>query len=86
MDQKLLGYARLARPANLPTAAADILAGIAVSGVVSSTDIGSFSKAVSGLDIFYLRFENIHKKNFGVSLKDIFKFYSVFCQIKRICK
>ena len=35
MNRKLLGYARLARPANLPTAAADILAGVAVAGAIT---------------------------------------------------
>jgi 4-hydroxybenzoate polyprenyltransferase len=30
MREKIMGFARLARPANLPTAAADILAGIAI--------------------------------------------------------
>jgi 4-hydroxybenzoate polyprenyltransferase len=33
----LLGYARLMRPANLPTAAADILAGAAIAGAITST-------------------------------------------------
>lgn len=34
MNAVLLGYVHLARPANLPTAAADILAGIALAGAV----------------------------------------------------
>ena len=37
MRPVLLGYARLARPANLPTAAADILAGIAIAGIIPAT-------------------------------------------------
>ncbi len=33
MNPVLKGYLRLARPANLPTAAADVLAGVAIAGV-----------------------------------------------------
>ena len=36
MKPIILGYAQLARPANLPTAAADILAGVAIAGIIPS--------------------------------------------------
>ncbi len=37
-----MGYARLARPANLPTAAADIFAGIAIAIGVNDQNLGTF--------------------------------------------
>lgn len=38
MNAVLKGYLQLMRPANLPTAAADVLAGIAIGGAVSQSD------------------------------------------------
>lgn len=74
MNQKLLGYARLARPANLPTAAADILAGIAVTGVFSSAHTDVFFTAVSGMDMAYLVFASIFLYAGGVILNDVFDY------------
>ncbi len=74
MNQKLLGYARLARPANLPTAAADILAGVAVAGVFSNTAQGDFFEFVSGFDILYLVFASVFLYAGGVILNDVFDY------------
>ena len=45
MNKVVLGYARLARPANLPTAAADIFAGVAIGqafiGEIGLTDFST---------------------------------------------
>ncbi len=37
MHPVILAFARLTRPANLPTAAADILAGAAIAGIIPAT-------------------------------------------------
>ncbi|MGB7394986.1 MAG: UbiA-like protein EboC [Pricia sp.] len=47
MNQRLLGYLRLARPANLPTAAADILAGVAAAAHFSNAPRSAFSKTTT---------------------------------------
>ena len=72
MNQKILGYARLARPANLPTAAADILAGVAVTGIFSSANSDIFLTAISGESIFYLVFSSVLLYAGGVILNDVF--------------
>ncbi len=41
MNAVLKGYLRLARPANLPTAAADVFAGIALAGVFTGPELSS---------------------------------------------
>ena len=74
MNQKLLGYARLARPANLPTAAADILAGVAVAGVISSANKYINYTAVPGIDILYLVFASVFLYAGGVILNDVFDY------------
>ncbi|WP_373516827.1 UbiA-like protein EboC [Pricia sp.] len=74
MSQKLLGYFRLARPANLPTAAADILTGVAVVGVFSGTERNIFSSAVPGIDIFCLVFASVGLYAGGVILNDVFDY------------
>ncbi len=74
MSQKLLGYFRLARPANLPTAAADILTGVAVAGVFSGTERNIFSSAVPGIDILYLVFASVFLYAGGVILNDVFDY------------
>ena len=74
MNQKILGYARLARPANLPTAAADILAGVAVTGVFSSANTDAFFTAISGTDILYLVFASVCLYAGGVILNDVFDY------------
>lgn len=74
MNSTLLGYARLARPANLPTAAADILAGVAVAGVFSSTVQNDFFGSVPGSNILYLVFASIFLYAGGVILNDVFDY------------
>ena len=74
MNQKLFGYARLARPANLPTAAADILAGVAVIGVFSSANKDFFFTAVPGIDILHLVFASVFLYAGGVILNDVFDY------------
>ncbi|HET8735781.1 MAG TPA: UbiA-like protein EboC [Pricia sp.] len=66
MKDKLLGYARLARPANLPTAAADILAGVAVAGGVSAMDATA--------DIPLLVLASVFLYAGGVILNDVFDY------------
>jgi len=74
MNQKLLGYFRLARPANLPTAAADILTGVAVAGVISSANKDVFFRTVPGIDILYLVFASVFLYAGGVILNDVFDY------------
>ncbi len=74
MNQKLLGYLRLARPANLPTAAADILTGVAVAGVFANTGQGDFWESVPSTNILYLVFASIFLYAGGVILNDVFDF------------
>jgi 4-hydroxybenzoate polyprenyltransferase len=70
MNIVLKGYLRLARPANLPTAAADILAGIAIAGVFTQARLES----VSYLPILYLVFSSIFLYAGGVVLNDVFDY------------
>ena len=72
MNATLLGYARLARPANLPTAAADILAGAAIAGVISNPGQADFPEFVPAADILYLVFASIFLYAGGVILNDVF--------------
>lgn len=74
MNQKLLGYLRLARPANLPTAAADILTGVAIAGVFSDTVQGDLFESVPIPDILYLVFASIFLYAGGVILNDVFDY------------
>ncbi|HZJ19925.1 MAG TPA: UbiA-like protein EboC [Pricia sp.] len=74
MNQRLLGYFRLARPANLPTAAADILTGVAVAGVISSANKDVFFRTVPGIDILYLVFASVFLYAGGVILNDVFDY------------
>ncbi|SHJ12658.1 UbiA-like protein EboC [Pseudozobellia thermophila] len=69
----LLAYARLARPANLPTAAADIFAGVAVGGLfASSVETGMASAAI--VDALYLVFASVFLYAGGVILNDVFDY------------
>jgi 4-hydroxybenzoate polyprenyltransferase len=72
MNPVLKGYLRLARPANLPTAAADILAGAAISGlfmgVAQNADWGT-SKMVG---LLLLVFSSVFLYAAGVVLNDVF--------------
>ncbi|WKX76982.1 UbiA family prenyltransferase [Zobellia laminariae] len=74
MNRTFLGYARLARPANLPTAAADILAGVAIGGVfVGSMDAGFVGSSLF-INIVYLVFSSVFLYAGGVILNDVFDF------------
>ncbi|WP_422079468.1 UbiA-like protein EboC [Ulvibacterium sp.] len=64
----LKGYLRLARPANLPTAAADILAGIAIAGVLSNDLVGF--EVISKM--IFLVFASVFLYAGGVVLNDVF--------------
>ncbi len=68
MPTVLKGYLRLARPANLPTAAADILAGIAIAGVLSNDFIG-FGIVYKTI---FLVFASVFLYAGGVVLNDVF--------------
>jgi 4-hydroxybenzoate polyprenyltransferase len=68
MNPTLKGYVRLVRPANLPTAAADILAGVAISGSIDGWQIGP----VLGLAILALAMASVFLYGGGVVLNDVF--------------
>ncbi len=72
MNPVLKGYLRLIRPANLPTAAADILAGVALAGISMDTDY----MTVDGLRLFpsilYLVLASVSLYASGVVLNDVF--------------
>ncbi|MEO0528773.1 MAG: UbiA-like protein EboC [Bacteroidota bacterium] len=72
MNETLKGYLRLMRPANLPTAAADIIAGTAISGIYSNTSGFSIEdqNALSG--IIFLILSSIGLYAAGVVLNDVF--------------
>ncbi|WP_299535798.1 UbiA-like protein EboC [Ulvibacterium sp.] len=68
MRNILKGYLRLARPANLPTAAADILAGVAIAGALSHDFIDFDAKTKTML----LVFASVFLYAGGVVLNDVF--------------
>ncbi len=70
MNLVIKGYLRLARPANLPTAAADIFAGISISGVVGTFELSGGL----GLSIVYLVLSSVSLYAGGVVLNDVFDF------------
>ncbi|WP_116769803.1 UbiA-like protein EboC [Maribacter litoralis] len=71
MKEKLLGFARLARPANLPTAAADILAGIAIMLYLQNIDVLTFLGEQGG-DVLSLVFSSVALYAGGVVFNDVF--------------
>lgn len=73
MNAVLLGYARLARPANLPTAAADILAGVAIAGVFVASETGQVESDVY-LSVLLLILTSIFLYAGGVIFNDVFDF------------
>lgn len=77
MTTALLGYARLARPANLPTAAADILAGVAIAGVFATSGAGQVESNFF-LPLLLLIFSSIFLYAGGVIFNDVFDF-SIDC-------
>lgn len=70
MSQKLLGYIRLMRPANLPTAAADILAGVVIAGAFDRWQTSSLDTAT----ILLLVFSSVLLYAGGVVLNDVFDY------------
>ena len=66
MNSVLKGYLQLMRPANLPTAAADIFAGAAIAGVLAA----SFPI----LALLFLVFSSVFLYAGGVVLNDVFDF------------
>jgi hypothetical protein len=71
MKEKLMGFARLARPANLPTAAADILAGVAITLFLEHIEVLSFLKGNS-ISVLLLVFSSIALYAGGVVFNDVF--------------
>ncbi|SIS98238.1 4-hydroxybenzoate polyprenyltransferase [Zobellia uliginosa] len=74
MNRTFLGYARLARPANLPTAAADILAGVAIGGVFAGGVQSDFIGSIVFLNVVYLVCSSVFLYAGGVILNDVFDF------------
>lgn len=72
MNLELLGYAKLTRPANLPTAMADIMAGSSISGLtfLIATDTSLIGPAF--LNLTLLIFSSIFLYAGGVVLNDVF--------------
>ena len=68
MNPVLKGYLRLARPANLPTAAADILAGTAIAGIFTELPLESFLT----IHLLFLIGSTICLYAGGVVLNDVF--------------
>ncbi len=72
MNPVLKGYLRLARPANLPTAAADVLAGVAIAGVFIGVFLNKdWNTSMLG-DVLLLVFSSVFLYAAGVVLNDVF--------------
>ncbi|MEX0288271.1 MAG: UbiA-like protein EboC [Flavobacteriaceae bacterium] len=72
MNPVILGYAQLARPANLPTAAADILAGVAIAGIIPASVSELPLESGLSLKVLQLVFASIFLYAGGVILNDVF--------------
>ena len=72
MNPVLLGYLRLMRPANLPTAAADIMAGVAISGISMQTYFITADGIRLWPSVFYLTLASVFLYAGGVVLNDVF--------------
>ncbi len=70
MNAVLKGYLRLARPANLPTAAADIFAGVAIAGIFESQELSNALLISVGV----LVLASVCMYAGGVVLNDVFDF------------
>lgn len=68
MSSVLIGYLRLMRPANLPTAAADICAGVALAGLFSASN----NALPNIMPIIFLVFSSVFLYAGGVVLNDVF--------------
>lgn len=71
MREKIMGFARLARPANLPTAAADILAGIAICLSLQGLPIMEYFLE-NVFQVVWLTFASVFLYAGGVVLNDVF--------------
>jgi 4-hydroxybenzoate polyprenyltransferase len=71
MNSVLKGYLQLMRPANLPTAAADILAGIAIILYLQNVEALSFLN-LQGRNVFVLVFSSVALYAGGVVFNDVF--------------
>ena len=69
-SSKLKGYLRLCRPANLPTAMADVIAGLAIAGAFSFDEPKLDTFQV--LDLLTLIFASVFLYAGGVVLNDVF--------------
>lgn len=74
MNKVLLGYARLARPANLPTAAADIFAGTAIGGLYLEQNLLEVLSSEWGLFFLFLVLSSVFLYAGGVILNDVFDY------------
>ncbi len=72
MNSVLKGYLRLTRPANLPTAAADVLAGAAIAGSVTMLPETAFWNSSVFLNILSLVLSSVSLYAGGVVLNDVF--------------
>jgi hypothetical protein len=68
MKPVVLGLLRLARPANLPTAAADILAGVAIAGIFDNAEVSTGSL---GVKVLLLVASSVFLYAGGVVLNDV---------------
>ncbi|BAO75276.1 UbiA-like protein EboC [Winogradskyella sp. PG-2] len=69
MKSVIKGYLSLMRPANLPTAAADIFAGASIAGIFS--ELSSFSAPFT-LNLFFIVLASVFLYAGGVVLNDVF--------------
>jgi 4-hydroxybenzoate polyprenyltransferase len=74
MNVELLGYAKLARPANLPTAMADIMAGSSISGFTLLITSDTFISGPVYLNLILLILSSTFLYAGGVVLNDVFDF------------
>ena len=72
MNSVLKGYITLIRPANLPTAAGDILAGLAMAGILKSDQGFTFFDGVDFWNISFLVLASVLLYAGGVVLNDVF--------------
>lgn len=74
MHPVILAYVRLTRPANLPTAAADILAGVAVAGIIPGTLDALPIAPENTYNLIYLVVASVFLYAGGVTLNDVFDY------------
>jgi len=74
MNIELLGYAKLTRPANLPTAMADIMAGSSISGLTFLITSDTSLNGAAYQNLILLIFSSIFLYAGGVVLNDVFDF------------